>query len=56
MSQKNAADLRNCFCDNKLDIVVNVDRTFIYLYTKDQVIVFPKGTKRADLKVKYDIK
>ena len=56
MSQKNAVDLQNYFGDNKVDVVVNVDHTFVYFYPEWQVVVAPKFTDRVVIKVKSDAK
>ena len=41
---------------NKVDVVVNVDQNFVYFYSREQVVVAPKGVKRVGGKIKSDKK
>ena len=56
MAEKNATDLQKMLRKNKVDVVVNADKTFVYLYPKEQAVATPKGVKRVGGNIKSDTK
>ena len=56
LTENNTTDIQKLFCNNKVDVVVNVDQNFVYFYSREQVVVAPKGVKRVGGKIKSDKK
>ena len=42
--------------DAKVEVMLNADKTFVYFYPEDYVVVAPKNTKRVGGRVNSDTK
>ena len=56
ISEVNSVALSKLFRDEKLEVMLNTDQTFVYFYPEDSVVVAYKNTKRVGGRVKSDAK
>ena len=48
--------LSKLFRDAKVEVMLNADRTFVYFYPEESVVVAPENTKRVGGRVNSDTK
>ena len=56
LSEVNAVALSKLFRDTKVEVMLNADKTFVYFYLEESVVVAPKNTKRVGGRVNSDTK
>mmetsp|Transcript_9761 Transcript_9761/g.22200 ORF Transcript_9761/g.22200 Transcript_9761/m.22200 type:complete len:792 (+) Transcript_9761:103-2478(+) len=55
-SEENAADIRMKFSEAGVDVVLNMDQTFVNFYIEEKEVIAPKGVKRVGGKIKAEVK
>jgi len=56
LSEANAADLRTLFKEKEVEVMLNMDQTFVNFYIEETHVIAPKGTKRVGGKISAEVK
>ena len=56
LAEFNTVALRKLFRDAKVEVMLNADKTFVYFYLEESVVVDPKNTNRVGGRVNSDTK